>query len=81
MDSYFYFDQTCSTEGIVLPRDVECLVHPVLMCNGIRNCDDCSDEVEENCRDSPCEYGELKRNINYKHQVLIINNVSIYSRI
>ena len=59
LDTYFYFDQTCSTEGIVLPRDVECLVHPVLMCNGIRNCDDCSDEVEENCQESPCEYGEL----------------------
>ena len=60
LDALFFYDRNCSAEGIILPRSAECLVHPTFMCNGIRNCDDCSDEVEENCLAPVCDSGRTE---------------------
>lgn len=59
LDSFLGFDRDCPSSEAVVNSDIECLVNPALMCNGIRNCEDCSDEDTALCLDTPCRDGTL----------------------
>ena len=61
MDSFFSYTQSCpSGPTLVEAPDTDCFINPLLMCNGIRNCDDCWDEVYENCLAIECSGSKPK---------------------
>ena len=56
---FFTFVSECTSQNdTILPQTDSCVVHPTLMCNGIANCPDCSDELEENCMNLNCQGSE-----------------------
>ena len=61
MNSLFSYDRNCS---VTIDPMEDCVVHPTMMCNGIQNCPDCSDEIYENCMQAHCKSGGCFYNYN-----------------
>ena len=55
--SLFKYERNCSHGVTILPKP-ECVVHPTMMCNGVQNCPNCSDEIYENCMQAHCSDGK-----------------------
>ena len=65
-DSFFYLDECDNSSAdwnVVSEPESDCQLYPVLLCNGVRNCDDCVDEDESFCLSTkPCTDGWLALN-------------------
>ena len=54
--SFFTYDRNCSS-GVAFEPEVDCVVHPTMMCNGVQNCPNCTDEIYEECMRAHCKEG------------------------
>ena len=59
-DSFFFVDKcdATTTSDVISNPTNNCLLYPTLLCNGVRNCASCQDEVSTNCLAvKPCTGG------------------------
>ena len=55
--SVFTKERNCSM-GLTIEPQEECVIHPTMLCNGIQNCPNCTDEIYENCMQAHCKDGD-----------------------
>ena len=53
-DPLLFLDRTCAVEQEFINPDDDCPSDILMLCNGVKNCDDCSDEVYEHCMAYEC---------------------------
>ena len=57
-DRQIFLDSQCNVleelDGDFVTLDDNCQINILMMCNGVVNCDDCVDEVYENCMQFEC---------------------------
>ena len=56
--SLFTYERNCSSGTTIEPKD-DCVIHPTMLCNGVQNCPNCTDEIYENCMRAHCKDGKL----------------------
>lgn len=61
-DPLFSYDKTCDGK-IVHEAKQDCVLHPTMMCNGVQNCPNCTDEIYEECMRIRCDTGKCGASI------------------
>ena len=58
LDSRANEDGRCdyTSQGDFVTFNDQCTLHILKMCNGLMHCDDCADEVYEDCMEKQCSY-------------------------
>ena len=49
LDPLLFLNGTCALEQEFIDPSNDCPADILMLCNGVKNCDDCADEVYENC--------------------------------
>ena len=58
VDPRVFVDGTCDVPDAPVDPDSDCPGDILMLCNGVRNCDDCADEVYETCMAYDCSYSK-----------------------